>query len=98
MTPIIIAIIGSSAFTAIVNALIELIKNRTGQKSLFGKALRLCLLSDLQAYGTRLASQETLTREEYNQFCEMYQCYKALKGDGYADRLKAEVDEVPILK
>lgn len=92
---IIIAIIGSSAFTALVNGVLEIFKNRTGVKKNEKKALNFCLLSALQTYGGKLLASEKIEVEDYNQFYEMYQTYKSLGGNGYADRLKKEIDNKP---
>ena len=95
---IIIAIIGSSAFTALVNGILDIFKNRTGVKKNEKKALNFCLLSALQTYGEKLCSTATIEKEDYLQFDEMYKTYKALGGNGYADRLKKEVDKIPFGK
>lgn len=90
---IIIAMVGSSAFTVVVNAIIELLKNIFGNKSRTSKAINFCLLYSIQNYGKELLDKGVIYAEEYKQFCEMYHTYKALGGNGYIDRLKEEVDK-----
>ena len=92
------AILGSAAFTALVNAILEIIKNRTGQKKLVDKAVNFTLLYNIQSYGKELLDKDTITLEEYEQFEEMYSTYKSLGGNGYVDRIKSEVDKKPIKK
>lgn len=91
-----IAIIGSSAFTVLVNAAVELIKNLFGNKSLTSKAINFTLLSALEQYGEKLLAKGSVEQEDLNQFCEMYKLYKKRGGNGYADKLKAEVDKLPL--
>lgn len=93
---IIIAILGSSTFTVIVNALVELIKGLASKKRGTTKAINFCLLTALQGYGERLIEKQSASPEEIKQFLEMYNLYKKQGGNGYADRLKAEVDKIPL--
>lgn len=93
---VIIAILGSSAFTVLVNAAVELIKNQFGSKSLTAKAINFTLLSALEQYGEKLLAKGYVEPEDVNQFTEMYQLYKKRGGNGYAEKLKAEVDKLPL--
>lgn len=95
---LLIAILCSSAFTAIVNAVIELLKNRSGKQSNANKGIMFALLFALQNYGEKLIKAGSIDLEDYKQFDEMYQCYRALGGNGYAERIKKEVDNLPIVK
>lgn len=96
MEAIVMAIVGSSAFTAIINAVIELIKNRTGSKKVETEAIKYSLLCCLQAYGERLTASGSIDQVQYSQFEEMYLIYKKMNGDGFADRIKKDVDALPI--
>ena len=93
---IIIAILGSSTLTVIVNALVELIKGLTSKKRGTAKAINFCLLTALQDYGERLIEKQSATPEEISQFDEMYKLYKKQGGNGYADKLKAAIDKIPL--
>lgn len=91
-----IAIISSSAFTAIVNALIEIYKNRTGAKRNADEGIMFALLYCLQQYGEKLITKGEMTSEEYKQFIQMYKTYKKLNGNGFAEKLKSDVEKLPI--
>ncbi len=93
---VIIAILGSSAFTVLMNAVVELIKNLFGNKSSTTKAVNFSFLIAIQMYGEKLVDKGTVDPEEIKQFTEMYQLYKKRGGNGYVDRLKAEVEKLPL--
>lgn len=95
MNEIAIAIVGSGAFTIIVNAVVELIKNAFGRKNDTEKAVNFALLYAMQMYGERLVQKKCVDAEEIKQFQEMYALYKKRGGNGYADRLKKEVENLP---
>lgn len=95
MNEIAIAILGSGAFTIIVNALVELLKNLFGRKNDTEKAINFALLYALQMYGERLLQKKCVDAEEIKQFQEMFSLYKKRGGNGYADRLKTEVEALP---
>lgn len=87
---IVVAIIGSSALTTLITALV----NKKKKKSALEKGVMFSLLYVLQIYGEKLISKGSVTQLEYNQFSDMYATYKALEGDGYADLIKADVDKL----
>ena len=91
-----IAIIGSSAFTVCVNALVESVKTMFGNKSSTTKAVNFSFMIAIQMYGEKLVDKGTVDPEEIKQFSEMYQLYKKRGGNGYVDRLKAEVEKLPL--
>lgn len=90
---IIIAIIGSGILTKILDAIIEHLKNK---KNPMKAGIRLCLLKDLTDYGNELIRKGEVTAQELKAFTEGFDAYKALDGDGYADKLKEEVDNLPL--
>lgn len=98
METIIIAILGSSAFTAIINGVIELIKNRSGAKKNADKGIMFSLLYCIQAYSDKLLAKDNIDLEDYKQFEEMYSVYKAMGGNGYLDKVKKEIDALPVKK
>lgn len=93
---IFLAILSSGAFTVIVNALVELIKNLFGMKRSTAKAINFTLLSALEQYGEKLIAKGEVSHEELSQFLEMYNLYKKRGGNGYADRLKKDIDGLPL--
>ena len=56
--------------------------------------MRLLLLSDVRAMGKKLIDQGSVTREEYAVFNASYDAYKELGGDGWADGVKHNVDNL----
>lgn len=87
---ILVAILGSSA----LNTVIQRHYAKKDKGSANSKATMFCLLVNLQNEARRIIEHGYITRLEYNQFCDMYDTYKAMGGDGYADELKKQVDEV----
>lgn len=59
------------------------------------EAIKYSLLYCLQAYGEKLIAKGEITLIEYNQFVAMYDTYKAIGGDGFADSIKLIVDKLP---
>lgn len=92
-TAIIVAIIGSGIITKLLDELIGAIKHR---KNPMVAGIRFCLLKDLTDYGEGLLSKGTVTASDIKQFEDMYKTYKALDGDGYADRLKDAIDKLSL--
>ena len=80
---------------AVVTALIDLIKYLVRRKEKKNEkndgikaAIRFCLLGDFERYCQHLEKQdERPTVAEYHRVQEMYNLYKSLGGDGYADSL-----------
>ena len=95
-TVIIVAVVGSGAVTAIVNAIIRAVENKRKQKSAETKALTLLLLGEIREFGDVLLQQNYLDEEDYRHFEELYQTHKALGGNGYADKLYAEILKMPV--
>lgn len=93
MTEIILAIIGSGVITKLLDVVIDYFKNK---KNPMVAGIRLCLLKDITDYGNGLIEQGSVTEMQLKAFNEGYDTYKALKGDGYADKLKKEVDNLPL--
>lgn len=90
---IIIAIIGSGVLTKLIDVWIEW---RKSKKNPMKDGVKFCLLYALRTYGEGLVARGDITALELSAFGEAYQTYKALNGDGYADKLKGEVDNLPL--
>lgn len=87
---VLVAIIGSST----LNTIISRHYTKKDRQSAYHKGTMFCLLLSLQNEARRIIEHGYITRLEYNQFCEMYQAYKEMGGDGYADELKRQIDEI----
>ena len=100
-TAIIIAVIGSGLITAIVNAVIRQMEKKRDDKTLEKKALRLLILGEIREYGKDLVRKceenGGIEQMDYNHFDELYKTYKALNGDGFADKVNDEIKKLQIL-
>lgn len=90
---IVLAIIGSGILTKLIDVVVDIIKNK---KNPMKAGIRLCLLKDLTDYGNGLLLKGEVTANELKAFMEGFNAYKALDGDGFADKLKEEVVKLPI--
>lgn len=103
MKDIIIAIISSGLFSGAIAALISLISTRESAKRIrkesiekIEEGLRLLLLSSMRRDGKEAIQKENISKEDYEAFKASYDAYKALGGDGWADKVKNQVDKLPV--
>lgn len=96
MKEIAIAIIGSGALSALVSALVQLACDKKRNLSKFEKGMRLLLLSTIKRDGKDLVAGGKITKKDYDAFTATYDAYKSLGGDGWADKMKSEIDALPI--
>lgn len=92
-TAIIVAIIGSGIITKLIDVWLEW---RKSKKNPMKDGVKFCLLNALRTYGEGLVARGDITSLELSAFEEAYQTYKALDGDGYADKLKEDVKNLPL--
>lgn len=95
-TAVVIAIVGSGAVTALVNAIIQTAQARAKKKSVEQRALCFLLLGEIRDFGNGLCSSNTIDEDDYRHFEELYQTYKALGGNGFADKLHEAVEKIPL--
>lgn len=101
MEQIIIAIIGSGAFTAIVsasaNAIITWLSNRKNQKSGLECGMRLILKDRLRFLCVRYIEQGWIYEDELEDLMSMHEVYHdKLGGNGYLDTLMGRVKSLEI--
>ena len=100
MKEIIIAIIGSGLLSGGMASIISVIASkRTKKKDDTEKleiGLRLLLLSSLKRDGKEAIGHKTITKDDYESFLASYNAYKALGGDGWADKVLKQVSELPV--
>ena len=100
MKDIILAIIGSGMFSGVVATVISTINSNKQKKKDDTKklevGLRLILLSTLKRDGNDLINSGKLSKEDYEAFLASYNAYKALDGDGWADKVLKQVSELPV--
>ena len=89
-----LAILGSGALSTLISCIFQLWNNRKKKLGKLEEGMRLLLLSDVRAMGKKLIDQGSVTREEYAVFNASYDAYKELGGDGWADGVKHNVDNL----
>lgn len=96
MKDIIIAIIGSGALSALVSGLVTYLNGRRKAKSGLDKGVRMLLLAEIKMSGSKYCSDGHISFGELESFTEMYNVYKALGGNGYAEAVKHKVEALPV--
>lgn len=100
MMEIILAILGSGAFSGLLATVISTINTNKQKKKDDTKklevGLRLILLSTLKRDGNDLITKGSVSKEDYEAFLASYNAYKALEGDGWADKVLKQVSELPV--
>ena len=91
---IIIAALSSGVLSTIIGCVFQLWSNRKKRLNKLEVGMRLLLLSDVRTMGKKLIDQGSVTREEYAVFNASYDAYKELGGDGWADGVKHNVDNL----
>lgn len=76
-----------------IDKLIDSVETMKQKIDINQEGLKYALLPQIQTEGRRLCRCKTITHKEYEQFMEMYNTYKALGGDGFADLVKDNVVE-----
>lgn len=96
MKDIIIAIIGSGALSALVSGCVALLNGHRKSKKGFDKAMRFLVLGELERQFDKLIQKGFATRKDMKRFREVYDTYKLLDGDGYADDMLEVAKELPV--
>lgn len=93
---IIIAIISSSAFTALINAIINLITKRNEKETLTQKGI-MCLMGyTIRTQCEKLIQDGHISITEYRQLQELNITYHSMGGNGYVKALMEKVDKLPV--
>lgn len=97
MTQIIIAIIGSSAFTALITNIFTLIQARKGTDKGVHDGVRLLLYGEIKAKAKAHIAAGEIAADELEDLTNMWSCYHGpLGGNGYLDDLMNRVGKLPI--
>ena len=100
MMEIVLAMLGSGAFSGLLATIISTINTNKQKKKDDTKklevGLRLILLSTLKRDGNDLITKGCVSKEDYEAFLASYNAYKALEGDGWADKVLKQVSELPV--
>lgn len=100
MKDIIIAIIGSGLLSGglatVVNTLANKKREKTENTKNLETGLRLILLYTLKRDGRDAIQKGEISKEDYEAFLASYNAYKALDGDGWADKVFNQVGALPV--
>lgn len=96
MKEIIIAIIGSGAFSALISGGISLLNGRRKAKKGIDHAVSFLILGELERQFDKLIAKGHATRKDMKRFREVYDTYKSLGGDGYADDMLEAIKEMEV--
>lgn len=93
---IIIAILSSGAFTAIINAFLNHLNKKNESKSNINKAL-MCLLGyELKNECHRLIKAKTIALDDLEQIQELNNIYHTMGGNGYVKTLMNKVEQLEV--
>lgn len=96
MQEIAIAIIGSGALSALVSGIVAIINGRQKSKKGIDKALKFLILGELERQFDKLHQKGRCSRTDMKRFREVYDTYKSLGGDGYADDMLEAIKELEV--
>ena len=91
---IIIAILGSGVVSTLISCLFQMHSDKKKNLTRFEEGMRLLLLSAMKMTGRAILQEGTVTKDDYDSFCATYNAYKSLDGDGWADGIKKQVDDL----
>lgn len=94
---VIIAILGSGAFSALVSGIVSMISERRKEKKGDSKCIMMLMADAIYTKGERLSKEDKVESEELKLFVDMYDLYKKKGGNGYADDLKNKVTSKPLM-
>lgn len=89
-------VLSSSVIAVIVEGIASIIRTVYAKKSISSKALRLILLQELKDLGLQCIKDGAISSLDLQCFNDMYDTYKSLGGDGYADRVHKAVNNLPL--
>lgn len=96
---VLIALIPSAAFGAVIQAIISHIRQKKEKKDLTKACFRMLFLDLLERMGADYVKQGYVTKNQYLVFDECYHIYHdedKLNGNGYAKRVNDAVQALPI--
>lgn len=99
MQPIIIAIIGSGAFTALVTNLFNLYRDKRSHEAGVAQGVQLLLYDRIKYLTKSYIREGQISAEDLEDITRMWVCYhdpEGLNGNGYLDSLMQAVRRLPI--
>ena len=99
MKEIIIAIIGSGAFSAIISAIVAFITGKRNKATGIEKGLQILLYDRIKYLCKKYISEGCISPEDLEDLSRMWDVYHTpLHGNGYLDSLMAAVKKLPITR
>lgn len=80
--------------TALMGYIVWLLKNQKKDRDANSKGTMLLLRVQLIEYHTKYMVLQEIPSYAYENFCEMYDAYHALGGNGMITKMKREIDEL----
>lgn len=80
--------------TALMGYIVWLLKNQKKDRDANSKGTMLLLRVQLIEYHTKYMMLQEIPSYAYENFCEMYDAYHALGGNGMITKMKHEIDEL----
>lgn len=98
MQPIIIAIIGSGALTALITNTFNIYRDRRSHEDGVAQGVQLLLYDRIKYLSKAYLREEKISAEDLEDISRMWECYHtALDGNGYLDSLMQAVRRLPIV-
>ena len=99
LQPIIIAIIGSGALTALITNLFNVYHDRRSHEDGIAEGVQLMLYDRIKYLAKHHIANGKIPADDLEDLTRMWECYhdpKGLNGDGYLDNLMGAVRRLPI--
>ena len=84
------------ALPILLGYIVWLLKNQKKDRDANSKGTMLLLRTQLIEYHTKYMQLGDIPSYAYQNFCEMYDAYRALGGNGMVTKMKQEIDELQI--
>ena len=84
--------------TALMGYIVWLLKNQKPDRDANSKGTMLLLRVQLIEYHSKYTTLGDIPSYAYQNFCEMYDAYHALGGNGMVTKMKQEIEELHIKK
>lgn len=96
MKEITIAIIGSGALSALISGVMAAMREKRKSKKGVGRAVSFLILGELERQFDKIIAKGCASRKDMKRFREVYDTYKSLGGDGYADDMLEAIKELEV--
>lgn len=100
LQPIIIAIIGSGALTALITNLFNVYRDHRSHEDGIAEGVQLLLYDRIKYLAKHHIANGKITADDLEDLTRMWECYhnpKGLDGNGYLDGLMGVVKKLPII-